>query len=78
VLLAGCFHEVSVMRYWSTQSGALQVLGERLAPPSAFGLLAHNRRTPLTPSPASGRQMSPSPRMFVSAAVTRVLRSPTS
>ncbi|MGW7409921.1 hypothetical protein ACWGI9_40555 [Streptomyces sp. NPDC054833] len=46
MLLAGCFHEVSVMRYWSTQSGALQVLGERLAPPSAFGLLAHNRRTP--------------------------------
>ncbi|MER5885724.1 class I SAM-dependent methyltransferase [Streptomyces sp. NPDC001941] len=45
--LAGSFGRVELMRYWSTQSGVLQRLGERLAPPSTFGLLAHDR-TPRT------------------------------
>ncbi|MET9405096.1 hypothetical protein ABZX90_04795 [Streptomyces sp. NPDC002935] len=30
-------------RYWSTQSGFLQTLGERLAPPTTFGCVAEQR-----------------------------------
>jgi hypothetical protein len=43
-ILAPAFQEVQTQRYWSTQSGVLQVLGERFAPPTTFGLLARNRR----------------------------------
>ncbi|MFI5677336.1 class I SAM-dependent methyltransferase [Streptomyces cellulosae] len=43
-ILAPAFQEVQTQRYWSTQSGVLQALGERFAPPTTFGLLARNRR----------------------------------
>lgn len=43
-LLAPVFHDVELQRYWSTQSGVLQALGERLAPATTFGLFARNRR----------------------------------
>ncbi|MHB9863795.1 class I SAM-dependent methyltransferase [Streptomyces sp. YIM S03343] len=45
-LLAPAFRGVELRRYWSTQSGALQALGERLAPATTFGLLAHDRLPP--------------------------------
>ncbi|MFE2969352.1 hypothetical protein ACFXKC_37935 [Streptomyces sp. NPDC059340] len=43
-LQAPVFHEVELQRYWSTQSGVLQALGERFAPDTTFGLFAQNRR----------------------------------
>ncbi|MET8949069.1 class I SAM-dependent methyltransferase [Streptomyces sp. NPDC004542] len=43
-ILAPAFQEVRLQRYWSTQSGVLQSLGERFGPPNTFGLLARNRR----------------------------------
>ncbi|MDQ1029182.1 SAM-dependent methyltransferase [Streptomyces umbrinus] len=43
-LLAPAFARVEVRRYWSTQSGLLQAAGERLFPPTTFGLVAGNRR----------------------------------
>ncbi|WP_306968049.1 class I SAM-dependent methyltransferase [Streptomyces afghaniensis] len=43
-ILAPAFQEVRLQRYWSTQSGVLQALGERFAPPTTFGVLARNRR----------------------------------
>lgn len=43
-LLTPEFAEVEVRRYWSTQSGLLQAVGDRLCPPSTFGLVAGNRR----------------------------------
>ena len=43
-ILAQAFHHVELQRYWSTQSGALQALGERFGPATTFGLFAHNRR----------------------------------
>jgi SAM-dependent methyltransferase len=49
-LLAPAFHQVELRRYWSTQSGVLQVLGERLAPATTFGFLADDR----VPSAAVG------------------------
>lgn len=42
-LLAPVFHDVELQRYWSTQSGVLQALGERFAPATTFGLFAWNR-----------------------------------
>lgn len=42
-LLEPAFHDVEVQRYWSTQSGALQALGERFGPATTFGLFARNR-----------------------------------
>ncbi|MFI5687271.1 class I SAM-dependent methyltransferase [Streptomyces sp. NPDC051636] len=38
------FHRTHMHRYWSTQSGLLQALGERMAPPTTFGLVAELRR----------------------------------
>jgi SAM-dependent methyltransferase len=43
-LLAPSFGEVQLQRYWSTQSGVLQALGERFGPVTTFGLFARNRR----------------------------------
>lgn len=44
-LLGGHFADVEVLRYWSTQSGALQRLGDRLnAPRSTFAVRATGRR----------------------------------
>lgn len=43
-LLAPEFEEVQLQRYWSTQSGLLQSVGERLCPPTTFGITARNRR----------------------------------
>ncbi|MFI9649128.1 class I SAM-dependent methyltransferase [Streptomyces sp. NPDC052040] len=43
-LLSAAFERVELRRYWSTQSGVLQSLGERLAPATTFGLYARNRR----------------------------------
>ncbi|MDQ0714216.1 hypothetical protein QFZ55_003668 [Streptomyces luteogriseus] len=42
-LLAPHFATVEVRRYWSTQSGLLQAVGERLFPPTTFGLVATER-----------------------------------
>ncbi|MFD8416242.1 class I SAM-dependent methyltransferase [Streptomyces sp. NPDC059650] len=42
-LLEPAFRDVEVQRYWSTQSGALQALGERFGPATTFGLFARNR-----------------------------------
>ncbi|MDK1345867.1 methyltransferase domain-containing protein [Streptomyces sp. 378] len=42
-LLAPAFATVEVRRYWSTQSGLLQAVGERLFPPTTFGLVATER-----------------------------------
>ncbi|WP_240929643.1 class I SAM-dependent methyltransferase [Streptomyces coryli] len=43
-LLAECFADVGVERYWSTQSPLLQQLGERRGPRTTFGLIARGRR----------------------------------
>ncbi|MEV4920979.1 class I SAM-dependent methyltransferase [Streptomyces tirandamycinicus] len=43
-LLVPEFAEVEIRRYWSTQSGLLQSVGDRFCPPSTFGLVARNRR----------------------------------
>jgi trans-aconitate methyltransferase len=43
-LLAPAFEEVELQRYWSTQSGLLQTVGERFGPPNTFGIVARNRR----------------------------------
>lgn len=43
-LLEPEFEEVELLRYWSTQSGLLQAVGERCAPPTTFGIVARNRR----------------------------------
>ncbi|MFD1658049.1 class I SAM-dependent methyltransferase [Streptomyces caeni] len=43
-VLAPAFEEVEVQRYWSTQSGLLQAVGERLCPPTTFSLVARRRR----------------------------------
>ncbi|WP_433450409.1 class I SAM-dependent methyltransferase [Streptomyces sp. CA-142005] len=42
--LASAFEEVEVQSYWSTQSGVLQAIGERIFPPSTFGVVARERR----------------------------------
>ncbi|MEU9173153.1 class I SAM-dependent methyltransferase [Streptomyces sp. NPDC048420] len=42
-LLAPAFEKVEVQRYWSTQSGVLQAVGERVFPPTTFGLIARHR-----------------------------------
>ncbi|MFG2022743.1 class I SAM-dependent methyltransferase [Streptomyces sp. NPDC048825] len=42
-LLAPAFATVEVRPYWSTQSGLLQAVGERLFPPTTFGLVATER-----------------------------------
>ncbi|MDQ1006967.1 phospholipid N-methyltransferase [Streptomyces sp. V4I23] len=42
-LLEPAFGEVKLDCYWSTQSRVLQALGERLAPPTTFGIVALNR-----------------------------------
>lgn len=43
-LLAPAFQETELRRYWSTQSGMLQRIGEPIGPPNMFGLAARNRR----------------------------------
>ncbi|MFF1598853.1 hypothetical protein ACFVYV_15335 [Streptomyces mirabilis] len=43
-LLEPAFHDVEVQCYRSTQSGALQALGERFGPATTFGLFARNPR----------------------------------
>ncbi|WP_229818867.1 MULTISPECIES: class I SAM-dependent methyltransferase [Streptomyces] len=43
-LLEPAFEKVELQRYWSTQSGLLQAVGDRLGPPNTFGILARNRR----------------------------------
>ncbi len=43
-LLTPAFKAVEVQRYWSTQSGLLQAVGERFCPPTTFGLVARERR----------------------------------
>jgi trans-aconitate methyltransferase len=43
-LLESSFEEVELHRYWSTQSGLLQSVGERCGPPTTFGIIAKNRR----------------------------------
>lgn len=42
-LLARAFEKVEVQRYWSTQSGLLQAVGERLFLPTTFNLVARHR-----------------------------------
>jgi trans-aconitate methyltransferase len=42
-LLTPVFRHVELQRYWSTQSAALQALGERFGPATTFGLFARNR-----------------------------------
>jgi phospholipid N-methyltransferase len=43
-LLEPAFEELRLHRYWSTQSGLLQAVGERFGPPTTFGIAARNRR----------------------------------
>jgi SAM-dependent methyltransferase len=43
-LLAQNFEAVEVQRYWSTQSGVLQTVGERFFPPTTFNLVARHRK----------------------------------
>ncbi|WP_251070016.1 methyltransferase domain-containing protein [Streptomyces sp. ISL-96] len=43
-LLEPAFEKVELQRYWSTQSGLLQAVGDRFGPPNTFGILAQNRR----------------------------------
>lgn len=43
-LLAPAFEKTELRRYWSTQSGMLQRVGERIGPPNMFGVAARNRR----------------------------------
>lgn len=43
-LLESSFEEVELRRYWSTQSGLLQSVGERLFPPTTFAIIAKNKR----------------------------------
>ncbi|NBM16472.1 methyltransferase [Streptomyces sp. GC420] len=43
-VLATTFEDVEVQRYWSTQSGLLQAVGERFFPPTTFNLVATKRR----------------------------------
>ncbi|MEU2154390.1 methyltransferase [Streptomyces sp. NPDC019396] len=53
-LLEPAFESVRLHRYWSTQSGVLQALGERLAPPTTFGIVAERRHAAQHPvRPAS-------------------------
>ncbi|WP_327354649.1 class I SAM-dependent methyltransferase [Streptomyces sp. NBC_01304] len=42
-LLAASFEDVRVQRYWSTQNGGLQAVGERFFPSSTFGIVARKR-----------------------------------
>jgi phospholipid N-methyltransferase len=42
-LLEPTFRAVEVRRYWSTNLASLQFVGERLCPPTTFGVLARNR-----------------------------------
>lgn len=49
-LLRERFSDVRVDRYWSTQAGPLQWLGERVGPPTTFGLVA----TGAHPQPRTG------------------------
>ncbi|MCL6733474.1 class I SAM-dependent methyltransferase [Streptomyces neyagawaensis] len=44
-LLAPAFAKLEVQRYWSTQSGFMQAVGERVCPPSTFSLVARERRS---------------------------------
>jgi len=43
-LLAPAFDDVRLHRYWSTQSGLLQSVGDRFCPPTTFSLIARGRR----------------------------------
>ncbi|GGT30280.1 hypothetical protein GCM10010271_37920 [Streptomyces kurssanovii] len=43
-LLAQNFEAVELQRYWSTQSGVLQAVGERFFPPTTFSLVARHRK----------------------------------
>lgn len=43
-LLHPSFGAVEIQRYWSTNAGWLQFAGERVAPPTTFGVLALDRR----------------------------------
>ncbi len=42
-LLTSAFEKVELQRYWSTQSGLLQAVGERFFPPTTFNLVAGHR-----------------------------------
>ncbi|MBA4860963.1 class I SAM-dependent methyltransferase [Streptomyces sp. PSKA54] len=42
-LLAPAFEDVRLRRYWSTQAGLLQSIGDRFCPPTTFGLIAMRR-----------------------------------
>lgn len=52
-VLRGTFADVRVERYWSTQSGWLQRLGDRWATPNTFGVEAH-RAFPSERAPCQG------------------------
>lgn len=43
-LLTPHFKDVELHRYWSTQNGLLQAVGERYLPPTTFGIVARDRR----------------------------------